>query len=480
MTKLFLIISLLFLSGLGGASHEVLALAGQQAAPQIGNDATQDQRTREIAIKLGGETYRVRLSAGALGMAVIVLLAALLAVAVALAVLAGRSARRAVKANRQLRTEVAERERSERQFRLLADSMPQIVWTAREDGTIQYLNRQWYEFIESVASLDLTDDIYSLVHPDDRQKYIDGWRSAVATNESYEAEIRLADHSIGGYRWFLCRGLLADSSSSIRWFGTFTDINQQKIAERTLHRANDELRQFAYAAAHDMQEPLRNIILRLSMFRREQGEQFDPGAMEQIHESIVDAQRMHTMVKDLLSFSNALDSSEDVESFADAIDSLREALANLDTTIQETKAEVRYHFLPSVRVQRFHLTQLFQNLIGNALKYRKQDVMPIIQISAQSAGDEWVFSIVDNGIGFDPAYAERIFGVFKRLHRHHEYPGTGIGLAICARIVTHYGGRIWAEGEPGKGATFRFTLPVKSSRAANMWMPNQHSTGISQ
>jgi PAS domain S-box-containing protein len=387
----------------------------------------------------------------------------------------------------QVNSDITERKRaldqiraSETRFRQLADSMPQIVWTASENGSIEYLNRQWYEFTESGSAGDLTKEIQSLVHPDDRQKHIEGWRSAVAANESYESEIRLADPRTGGHRWFLCRGLFADDyPSSIRWFGTFTDINQQKITERNLHRANDELRQFAYAAAHDMQEPLRNIVLRLSMFRREHENQFDPATIERIHESIVDAQRMHTMVKDLLLFSNALDSPENVETFTDATDSLREALANLAAAIRENSAELRFDFLPPLRVQRFHLTQLFQNLIGNALKYRKQDVAPIIDISAAPAGDEWVFSVVDNGIGFDPAYAERIFGVFKRLHHHHKYPGTGIGLAICARIVLHYGGRIWAEGEPGKGATFRFALPRQSSSNI-MWTANQNCTGSSK
>ena len=171
------------------------------------------------------------------------------------------------------------------------------------------------------------------------------------------------------------------------------------------------------------------------------------------------------MVKDLLAFSSALDSAEEIEGVADATESLREALANLGTNILDNKAEVRFDVLPSVRVQPFHLTQLFQNLIGNALKYRKQDVAPVVQISAEPVEDEWVFSVTDNGIGFNPAYAERIFGIFKRLHHHDEYPGTGIGLAICARIVTHYGGRIWAEGEEEKGATFRFALPGENSRA---------------
>jgi light-regulated signal transduction histidine kinase (bacteriophytochrome) len=166
-----------------------------------------------------------------------------------------------------------------------------------------------------------------------------------------------------------------------------------------------------------------------------------------------------------LAFASALDTAVETENAADGMDSLREALANLGTSIVENKAEVRFDVLPSVRVQPFHLTQLFQNLIGNALKYRKQDVAPVVQISAEPEGDEWLFSVMDNGIGFNPAYAERIFGIFKRLHHHDEYPGTGIGLAICARIVAHYGGRIWAEAEEGKGATFRFALPGQNSRA---------------
>ncbi len=371
----------------------------------------------------------------------------------------------------RVQSRTLELQASELRFRQLADSMPQIVWTAAKDGRIEYLNQRWHEFTGLGLSDHLTEDIHSVLHPDSLVDFVGGWEAAVRAKESYETEVRFLDRGTGGYRWFLCRGLLAeDSSGDVRWFGTFTDINQQKIAERTLHRANDELRQFAYAAAHDMQEPLRNIILRLSMFRREQGDQFDLTGGERVSDSIVDAQRMHTMVKDLLAFSSALDSAQEIEGVADAIESLREAMANLAANILENQAEIRFDVLPSVRVQQFHLTQLFQNLIGNALKYRKPDMPPVVQISAEPADDEWVFSVVDNGIGFNPAYAERIFGVFKRLHHHDEYPGTGIGLAICARIVAHYGGRIWAEGEEGKGATFRFTLPGQNVRIPKLNM----------
>jgi PAS domain S-box-containing protein len=370
---------------------------------------------------------------------------------------------------------------SELRFRQLADSMPQIVWTATRDGRVEYLNQRWHEFAGFGISDHLTEDIHSIIHPDSLAEFVAGWEAAVLAKESYETEVRFFDRETGGYRWFLCRGLLVnDSPGGIRWFGTFTDINQQKTAERTLHRANDELRQFAYAAAHDMQEPLRNIILRLSMLLREQRNPFDSTGAEQVNQSILDAQRMHRMVKDLLAFSSALDSTEGIQGVADATDSLRDALANLSTDITQNKAEVRFDVLPSVRVHPFHLTQLFQNLIGNTLKYRKPDVAPVVQISAEPAGDEWVFSVVDNGIGFNPAYAERIFGVFKRLHHHDEYPGTGIGLAICARLVAHYAGRIWAEGEEGKGATFYFALPGQTSRMPKVKMQNEHLSSVNE
>jgi PAS domain S-box-containing protein len=378
----------------------------------------------------------------------------------------------------RVRSRTLELQASEVRFRQLADSMPQIVWTATEDGRFEYVNQRWHEFTGLDCSDHLTEDIHSIIHPDSLPDFVAGWDAAVLAKASYETEVRFFDRRSGGYRWFLCRGLLADDSSGgIRRFGTFTDINQQKIVERTLHRANDELQQFAYVAAHDMQEPLRNIILRLSMFRREQGNRFDLAGAERVSESIVDAQRMHAMVKDLLAFSSALDGAENVEGVADAAESLREALANLGTSIVENNAEVRFNVLPSVRVQPFHLTQLFQNLIGNALKYRKRDVAPVVWISAEPAAHEWVFSVADNGIGFNPAYAGRIFGVFKRLHGCEEYPGTGIGLAICARILAHYGGRIWAEGEEGKGATFRFALPARNSPAPKAKTVKEHFSG---
>jgi light-regulated signal transduction histidine kinase (bacteriophytochrome) len=173
------------------------------------------------------------------------------------------------------------------------------------------------------------------------------------------------------------------------------------------------------------------------------------------------------MVKDLLTFSKAVGQWPVDYPVLNASDVLQDAMANLSVIIAESGAEIVADELPSVKIQRSHLLQIFQNLISNSLKYRSKDVTPRVSISALREEDEWIFSVGDNGIGFDSHYARRIFGMFKRLHGKGEYAGTGIGLSICARIVAHYGGRIWAESQPGQGATFRFALPVYDEESRN-------------
>jgi two-component system, chemotaxis family, sensor kinase Cph1 len=152
--------------------------------------------------------------------------------------------------------------------------------------------------------------------------------------------------------------------------------------------------------------------------------------------------------------------SRSVQAPVESKDALQEALANLSNKISETQAQVTYSALPLLQVSKIHLLQLFQNIIGNAIKYHRPEVKPEIEVKAARAADKWTFQIADNGLGFEPMYAERIFGIFKRLHQRDEYGGNGMGLAICARIVSHYGGRIWAESKPGEGAKFLFTLPA--------------------
>lgn len=345
---------------------------------------------------------------------------------------------------------------SEEEFRRLADCLPQIVWRATASGDLEYVNAVWRDFSGNAAVGAWRD----FLHPEDRGRFLEQWRRALQLALPFASQCRMRDPS-GKFKWFLFRTTpIHDSSSDyVRWYCTFTDIDEQKNTERALKHANEELSQFAYAAAHDLQEPLRNVASLLGLLRRHHRDQLTDTAGEWVDETVENAKRMHDMIKDLLAYTRALETREELYQM-NSDQSLVAAMASLGELIEKTGARIQFGSLPRLKVRPAHLEQLFQNILSNGIKFRKEDQTPEIQITTDLRGHEWVFSISDNGIGFDPAYAERIFGVFKRLHGHDEYPGTGMGLAICYRIVNHYGGRIWAESKPGQGATFRFTLPA--------------------
>jgi signal transduction histidine kinase len=245
-------------------------------------------------------------------------------------------------------------------------------------------------------------------------------------------------------------------------------LSSSKQNEEALRRANDDLRQFAYAAAHDLQEPLRNISNSLGLIKRVQSEPLQAEVTELVEESIDSAQRLIQMVKDLLAFSRVVSELDRATEHIDANEVMHQVLKDLSTAISDSGARIKIRTLPLLQMENAHLLQLFQNLVGNALKYRRMDVTPHIEVSAVRQRTEWLFTVTDNGIGFDPIYAERIFGVFKRLHVRDQYPGTGIGLALCSRIVALYGGRIWAESQAGAGSTFKFTMPSSKVQEWNI------------
>jgi len=304
------------------------------------------------------------------------------------------------------------------------------------------------------------------LHPDDRQRVESIWSNAVETGQPYETEYRLRRFD-GSYHWFVARAIpTRNHNGHIRqWLGSSTDVDDLKRTGAALKRSNEELRQFAYVAAHDLQEPLRNISNSVGLVKRLYLSNLDGTAIKWIDFSVESALRMHEMVKDLLIYSRAVDTAELAEQPVSANEGVQAALANLSTAISASKAIIEVGALPRVLISETHLIQIFQNLIANALKYRKKDVRPEIRISASQHGLDWHFSVADNGIGFDPQYSEKIFGVFKRLHARNEYPGNGIGLAICTRIVSHYGGRIWADSQIGQGSVFHFSLPAQEEAA---------------
>lgn len=236
-----------------------------------------------------------------------------------------------------------------------------------------------------------------------------------------------------------------------------SDVSAQVRARQELERVNRELEEFAYVAGHDLQEPLRMVGIYSEMLLRR-----FPGADAEAREYAGfvrhGVERMEQLIQDLLTYSRVIHTEDVPAGGADLNRALADALKTLDARITESKAKVSATPLPLVSGDPSQFTQVFQNLLSNALKYRRPGLAPEIDISARRDGAEWIISVRDNGIGFEPQYAQKIFGLFKRLYKD-EFSGTGLGLAICQRIVERYGGRIWAVGSPGTGATFHFALP---------------------
>ena len=267
---------------------------------------------------------------------------------------------------------------------------------------------------------------------------------------------------------FSARELMARIGTSLRaarlrkeWIVAIEE-REQRIAQTAeeLKRSNEDLQQFAYAASHDLQEPLRMVTSYVQLLSRRYSGALDSNADEFITFAIDGCNRMSTMLRDLLDYSKVGAGARPQNSIS-AEDALNAALANLEVAIEESSAIVTHDPLPVVTADTTLLVQVFQNLIGNAIKYRSATA-PRIHVSATASnGTERIFSIQDNGMGIAPQHFERIFVLFQRLHGPTELSGTGIGLATCKKIVERQGGRIWVESEPEEGSTFYFSLPER-------------------
>ena len=301
------------------------------------------------------------------------------------------------------------------------------------------------------------------VVPEVRQTVWDAFNSVLATGEPFLAkELYIPydadrDGAVEDHWFNVAYNPFRESDGTVAGLiAVLTEVTAHVVARQDLERANRELEEFAYVASHDLQEPLRmiNIYTQLLM-RRHIGEH--PQAKQYaaiIHQSV---NRMEALIHDLLTFSRTIHDEEKLNNRADLSAALAEATSVLRDRIERSGALITAPVLPTVRGDTAQMAQVFQNLLSNALKYQRNGARPEVQISAECDGTNWTVAIRDNGIGFEAQYAERIFGLFKRLHQ--EYPGTGLGLAICRRIVERCGGRIWAESEVGKGSTFYFSVP---------------------
>ncbi len=361
----------------------------------------------------------------------------------------------------RVRAQAALRE-SEARYRTLFDSIDEgfciieaIPPENGKPGDYRYIAANPALKTQSGVNVNVGQDTIRSLLPMEAQSWIDVFDEILRTGEP-----------VRGERGLLTQGRVLDLYSfrlqdeTKRRIGViFTDVTARKRAEAELLRANQDLEQFAYSASHDLQEPLRSVKIYSELLVQRYRDRLEGDALDFLGFVMSGASRMEMLVRDLLAYTQ----TAQLDPPAEAVDTnaaLSSALANLAGAMNESGAQVTTDPLPPVQVHATQLQQLFQNLIGNAIKYRRAEAAPVVRVAVRRDGATWLFSVSDNGLGIEAEYKERIFGLFKRLHTGDEYSGTGIGLAICQRIVERYQGRIWVESEPGEGSTFFFTLPV--------------------
>lgn len=407
-------------------------------------------------------------------------------------------------------------EKSESRLRFMADTMPQLVWITDLTGYHEYYNKQWYEYTGTVEGETDGDLWNNLLHKDDQARAQKVWHKSLESGEPYEIKYRLYHAASDTYRWVIGRALpfRDDNNQITKWYGTLTDIDdsikeiekrkeleealkeekdrlESRVAERTsqlqltneglrkeikkrqsiekklreygdeLERSNKELEEFAYISSHDLQEPLRKIQAFGDLLVEEHGDSLGEGS-EYLQRILSSANRMSRLIDDLLTFSRVTTKPAQPKP-VHLTQIVQDTLADLDERIKKEKGSVKITgTLPTVNADETHMRQLFQNLISNALKFHAPDTPPIVKIAAKVKDQKCTISIEDNGIGIDDKHKEKVFAVFQRLNTRQAFEGTGIGLAVCRKIVQRYNGTIEIESQLGKGTTFIITLPIVS------------------
>ncbi|MGO4770372.1 PAS domain S-box protein [Flavobacterium sp. W22_SRS_FK3] len=366
---------------------------------------------------------------------------------------------------------------SEEKFRQLADLVPQIIWTGEPDGFVDYYNKRWYEYTAFDENEFGDSSWIPLMHPDDVSLVVEFWYKSVQTGNPYQFEFRLKNGKTGQYRWFLSKALpIIDKTGTIKkWFGTCTDIHEQKtitekleslVAERTkeLQRSNEDLQQFAHVASHDLKEPVRKIKTFTSRLEDHLHGKLDEMALKYIERVHVATDRMFNMIDGVLAYSK-INADLQKPTRIDLNEVIKNIETDLEVSLQKKGGKIHYNDLPTLEGALVLIYQLFYNLINNSIKFGKADTKPQITILSKIILEKErrsaVITLADNGIGFEQNQAERIFETFTRLNSKDRYEGTGLGLSLCKKIVERHEGTITATGILGSGATFIITLPLR-------------------
>ena len=371
---------------------------------------------------------------------------------------------------RRLKQSLIDLQRSELKLEMTAATIPEVIFSARETGAVEYLNG----YLPKYCGQKLHDLVGSgwldFVHPDDRGAVAGRFSRYPEPGNEFETVVRLR-RADGVYRMFKChaRRMLDPEEKANKWFGVFSDINNEQeltaaLESRTqeLIRINEALERFAYTASHDLQEPLRTIGGMTELLLRRAGYTLDSQSSEMLALVVKAVSRMERLIRDLMDLAKATDASTQPTSDVDMRAVAEMAIANLGQAIRESGARIILEELPLVHANETAMVRLVQNLIANAIKYRT-DTPPVIHISASRRKQDSTFSIRDNGIGIAPEYTQKIFEPFQRLHGRADYEGSGLGLAACRRIVEALNGTIWVESKGGEGSTFFFTIPQEAN-----------------
>lgn len=360
----------------------------------------------------------------------------------------------------------------QRQQNIVAN-VPGVIWEAHVDQATQAMKltfvSDYVEHLFGYTAREATSHpnfFGEVVHPDDLKTAIDAVRAIYEGSGSGVVTFRAAHKAGHTVDVEAHLTVIIENGQPVGTRGVMMDVSERQRNERALERyarmlrrSNEELQQFAYIASHDLQEPLRMVTSYLQLLERRYEDQLDDDAREFIGYAVDGAARMKALINDLLTYSR-VDRDEKAFAPVSAQRALDQALDNLEIAISESAAQITHDTLPTVLADEGQLVQLLQNLVGNAIKFRSDQRPTQVHIGAQRDGAFWQFCVRDNGIGIEAAYLERIFVVFQRLHSAKRYSGTGIGLAICKKVVERHGGRIWVESTPGEGTTFYFTLPA--------------------